>query len=114
MTIFEAKTKLADAQDALSQASKDWNEAVIEFLRKEFPDPVTMKYGKKERRGVLQAIKASNYSNCAEIRFVPYKTDGTLSKNSVAWPSISTWQINRAKSDEDLKRMIKEEMCLEP
>lgn len=111
MDIFEAQCTVRACQDALLDAQKEWNKALTEFVEREFPDPVTMRYRGKDTKGMVKVVTYSGLP-LAEVHLIPFTKQGTLSKNAIGFPAVNRFDVAHAKSQEDLKQKIINELCL--
>lgn len=106
--LVKAKQDIVAARDALTEAEKEWNKSLAQFVEEAFPDPVTVKYYGATYTGV---VKTKRYAgiNLNWVRFFPITKTGEVSKNAFS-PTVSHFEVNWAKDADDLKRRIIEEL----
>ena len=107
--LIGVEKEIDEAYAKLKASYRKWNCTLDEFLAEAFPKPVRINTGRKECVGMLKA-KLSPTCLHNEVALYPFKKDGTLSERAVGFPTVFYMQINRAKTYEDLVRVIKEKM----
>lgn len=112
MDIFEAFRTLRERQDAVNKAKEELNQALTEFVEREFPNPVTMRYMGKDTKGMVKVITYEGLI-VGEIHLVPFTPKlGKLAKHEIDFPSVNRFELARSKTLEELKDNIIEKLNL--
>lgn len=106
--LVKAKQDIVTARDTLTAAEKEWNKTLTQFVEENFPDPVTVRYYGVTYTGVIKTKRCAGF-NLAEVRFFVFTKAGEVSKNAFS-PTVTHFEVNRAKDADDLKRRIIEEL----